>query len=68
MKTFVDFVVDASKETSLAHEFESMIQDADHKTVSSWLSGKGYDVQEEECRKIVDNRDSVKSSKLGLAY
>ena len=68
MKNFVDFVVDASNQGNLANEFQSVVKKADHKAMSSWLKGKGYAVNEDECKKMVDNKDSIDSSRLGLAY
>ncbi len=68
MKNFVDFIVDAAKDSGLGGEFEKFVDGADHKEISSWLKDKGYDVHEDDCKKMVDNKDDVKSSKLGFIY
>lgn len=68
MKNFVDFIVDAAKDNGLADDFEKFVGDADHTGVSSWLKDKGYDVHEDECKKMVDSKENIKSSKLGLFY
>jgi hypothetical protein len=68
MKNFVDFVVDASQTNGLSDEFDAMIKSADQKSMSKWLKGKGYDVREEECKKMVDHREDIRASKLGLNY
>ena len=68
MKNFVDFVVDASKQGGLADEFQGMVQSSDSKTMSKWLKGKGYAVNESECKKMVENKDDIKTSRLGWAY
>lgn len=68
MKNFVDFIVDAAKDSALADEFGKHVQGSDHSGISSWLKDKGYDVHEDECKKMADNKDSLKDSKLGIAY
>jgi len=68
MKNFIDFIVDAAKESDLADEFHKIVQDSDHKEISSWLKDKGYEVNEDECKKMVENKDDIQSSKLGVMY
>ncbi|QEN04401.1 hypothetical protein EW093_06720 [Thiospirochaeta perfilievii] len=68
MKNFIDFVVDSAKESTLAEELKTHIEGSDHKTISSWLSSKGYDVHEDDVKKMVDNKEEIKNSNLGLLY
>lgn len=68
MKNFIDFIADAAKNSALGDELHDLVHGGDHKAVSSWLQDKGYDVTEEDSKKLVDSKDDVKSSKLGLSY
>lgn len=68
MKNFVDFIVDVAKDSGLAEEFGKHLKDSDHKTISSWLKDKGYDVHEDDCKKLTDNNETVQSSKVGWVY
>jgi hypothetical protein len=68
MKNFVDLIVDAAKDSALGEAFGKQVESGDHKGISAWLKDKGYDVHEDECKKLVDNKDNVKASKLGLYY
>ncbi len=68
MKNFIDFVVDSAKESKLSEEFHQQLNKADHSGMANWLKDKGYDVQADECKKIIDNKDDMKASKVGLMY
>lgn len=68
MKNFVDFIVDAAKDSGLADEFEKHVYNSNHSEISSWLKDKGYDVHEDECKKIADNKDHYNKDKLGFFY
>lgn len=68
MKNFVDFIVDAAKDGKLGEEFGKQVETADQKAISSWLKDKGYDVHEDECKKLIDSKDDVKSLSLGYFY
>lgn len=68
MKNLVDFIVDAAKDSGLADSFESHLEDADHAGVATWLKDKGYNVHEDDCKKMMDNKNHISSSKLGLIY
>jgi len=67
MKNFVDFVVDAAKDSDLVKELTKYLDDADHKAMSNWFKDKGYEVHEEECKKILNNKDDFKNQSLGIA-
>ncbi|MBB6482414.1 hypothetical protein HNR50_004113 [Spirochaeta isovalerica] len=66
MKNFIDFIIDAAKDSKLSDEFSSHVNESSHQTISSWFKEKGYDVHENECKKIIDNKDSLSSKNLGL--
>jgi len=68
MKNFIDLVVDLSKDSNLADEFHKFFEESDHVAISNFLKEKGYAVTEEECKKIIENKDDLKSSKLGYFY
>lgn len=68
MKNFIDFITDATKNSVLGDELHDVVHGGDHKVVSSWLKERGYNVSEEDSKKLVDNRNDVKSSKLGISY
>lgn len=68
MKNFIDFVVDAAKDSAIGEELHKVIESGDHKEVASWLSTKGYNVSEDDSKKLVENKDDVKSNKLGIFY
>lgn len=68
MKNFIDFVVDAAKDAELGKEFAKHVEGSDHKTMSAWLSKKGYHVHADECKKIVENKDDLKNNTLGFSY
>ena len=66
MKNFIDFVVDASKNQTLGEEFHSKVTAGDHKGLSTWFHSKGYEVKEAETSKLVEHKDAIKTSKLGI--
>lgn len=66
MKNFIDFIVDAAKDNLLAESFHDFLKGADHNEIASWMKDKGYEVNEDECKKMADNKDDIKASKLGL--
>ncbi len=68
MKNFIDFIADAAKDSTVGEELHKVIEGGDHKTVSSWFQGKGYDVSEDDSKKLVDNKDDVKATKIGFFY
>ena len=68
MKNFIDFVVDTAKDSDMANEFHTLIDKADHNSMSSWLKEKGYIVNENDCKKIIDNKDEMRAAKVGFMY
>lgn len=66
MKNFIDFMVEASKTGTLAEEFHQNLGKGNHAELSQWFSKNGYGVNEQECKKILDNRNDIKSSRLGI--
>ena len=68
MKNFTDLMVEIAKDENLAKECFAKLNETDHSGLSNWLKSKGYDVDENECKKLVDNKDNIKSSRVGLAY
>ena len=68
MKSIVDFIVDATKDSKLAEEFHDLVQKVDHSKLAAWFHGKGYDIKADEAKKLVENKDSIKSAKLGFTY
>ncbi|MBN2656409.1 MAG: hypothetical protein JXR86_05055 [Spirochaetales bacterium] len=65
MKNFIDFVIEAAKDSKLAQELEKHIVDSDHGTIAEWFRSKGYDVHEDECKKLKDNKDDLKNINVG---
>lgn len=65
MKNFIDFIVDAAKDSELGKELAKHVTDSDHETIADWFKGKGYDVHKDECQKLKDNKDDLKSQSLG---
>ena len=37
MKNFIDFIVDAAKDSTLGEELKKHLDSSDHKTIASWL-------------------------------
>jgi len=68
MKNFVDFIVDAAKDSSLGKELADHVSGSDHETISKWFKEKGYDVHKDECQKLKENKDDLKSANLGYGY
>ena len=66
MKNFVDFIVDAAKDSELGKELVQHVAESDHSTIAGWFKDKGYNVQEEECKKLKDNKDDLKNHNLGI--
>ena len=66
MKNFVDFIVDAAKDSELGKELTEHVAKSDHQTISDWFKGKGYDVHKDECQKLTENKDDLKNHNLGL--
>ena len=68
MKNFIDFIVDAAKDSELGKEFAKHVDDSDHGTMSGWFKEKGYDVTEDHCKSIKDKKDDLKNTNLGYSY
>lgn len=65
MKNFIDFIVDATKDSELGKELAKHVSDSNHETIADWFKGKGYDVHKDECKKLTDNKDGLKNANLG---
>jgi len=69
MKNFIDFIVDSSKDNKLNDGFHKYIKAADHSKLSVYLNDKGYSVNKEECKRMIENQEDIKKpSSLGLFY
>ncbi|MGL1893222.1 MAG: hypothetical protein OCD02_16425 [Spirochaetaceae bacterium] len=68
MKNFIDFIADAAKDTTIGEELLKVVDSSDHKTVASWFQDKGYDVSEDDSKKLVDNKEDMKTTKIGFYY
>ncbi|MCP4137500.1 MAG: hypothetical protein GY754_41420 [bacterium] len=62
MKTFVDLTTDMVKEPALATTFISKIAESNSEDLSHWFREKGYDIPEDECGKLITNRDSIRKT------
>jgi len=66
MKNFIDLMIDVAKDEGLGKECISKLHESDHTELSAWLKGKGYEVGEEECKKLQENKGDIKKlSALG---
>ncbi|MDA3851079.1 MAG: hypothetical protein PF447_07370 [Spirochaetaceae bacterium] len=69
MKRFIDLVTDVTKDKGLFTEVTTKLNSLSHTELSAWFKEKGYDVNEEDSKKLVENKDHVKSStEVGLGY
>ncbi|MBI9099625.1 MAG: hypothetical protein JEY91_14190 [Spirochaetaceae bacterium] len=68
MKSLVDLLVDLTKNPDLGKAVEEKLEGNDHRDLKAMLNDKGYDVHEDECKKIVDNKDDLKSGRVGIAW
>jgi hypothetical protein len=59
MANYIDFVIAASKEKSLSKEFRKKIDKSTPKELSDWYKLKGFIVSEEECKKLIENKDII---------
>lgn len=66
MKNLIDFIVDAAKDSKLHDEFRSHIADASLSDLVGWFNKKGYAVDEDDCKKISDNKEDLKSANVGF--
>lgn len=66
MKSFIDFILDVAKDSKLAEEFKSKVESHDHQGLAGWFKDKGYEVHADECKKILDNKDDLRSSRVGI--
>jgi hypothetical protein len=68
MANFIDFVVGVSKNKSLGNDFNKMLQKSSPKELADWFKTSGYSVSEDECKKLIENKDSVKKSSFVKSY
>ena len=68
MKSLADLLIDLTKDTDLGKAIEEKLEGNDHKDLKAMLNDKGYDVHEDECKKIVDNKDDLKSGRVGVIW
>lgn len=68
MKTITDFLVDIAKNEELAKESLAKLGEATHADLSKWFKDKGYDIDENESKKLVENKDDIKSSERVGVY
>ncbi|MGL1893224.1 MAG: hypothetical protein OCD02_16435 [Spirochaetaceae bacterium] len=68
MKNFIDFVADAAKNESMATELNNKIVGSNITEISTWFENQGYSINQDECEKIMMNKDSIASQKIGLYY
>jgi hypothetical protein len=68
MKNFTDFMIDITKDAELGKECVNKLHEGDHIELSAWLKGKGYAVDENECKKLHDNKDDIKKSSAVGVY
>ena len=67
--TFVDFIDSAlkSENKTLVSELISNLESMDSAKLTEWFSHWGYDISEEECTKLIDNKDQFQVIKPGTA-
>jgi hypothetical protein len=68
MANYIDFVVAASKDKALAKEFAKKIDKSTPEELSDWYKSKGFSLSEEECKKMIDNKDVIKKSAKVQSY
>ncbi len=59
MKSFIDFVADASKDEGLLKGFMDTVAEADAGALAKWFSSQGYSVSGDICSDIIDKKDRV---------
>jgi hypothetical protein len=67
VKTFIDFITDAAKDASLGKAAFQAIQSGDVATVVEFFKSRGYQVSEDDAKKLIDNRDQFNSAIQGEA-
>ena len=66
MKNFVDLTIDVAKDENLAKECMDKLNESDPSQLSAWFKSKDYNIDENECQKLVDNKDKFGQSNEGV--
>jgi hypothetical protein len=68
MANFIDFVVEVSTNKALGNDFNKMLQKSNPKELANWFKNNGFTVSEDECKKLIENKDSIKKSSFVKTY
>ena len=59
MADFIDFVTDSAQKPEIGKEFLGAIKDASPEDLRDWFKDKGYDVNVDDCKKLIENKDNI---------
>lgn len=66
MKTLVDFIIEMPADPTLAEEAKKAVVDAaSADDLKKWFSSKGYEVAENECIRLIENKVKLEQAKIG---
>ncbi|MFW6366654.1 MAG: hypothetical protein ACOC2H_09320 [Spirochaetota bacterium] len=69
MKTFIDFMVDEAGDQTLRRVFTGMLEKAETiDELKTFFSEKRYQVSEQECIRLVENKDKLSEERIGGVY
>jgi hypothetical protein len=69
MKSLVDFIIDASKDTILAGKFKEKLNTTVSSTdLQKWFSDNKYELSDDECIRMMENKDKILSSNAVKDY
>lgn len=68
MRNFIDFNVDAAQDINLGIEFGKQLEMSDNIKMSTWFKEQGYEVNESDCEKFINNNLEKDDPKLGWVY
>ncbi|TGN17383.1 hypothetical protein [Leptospira idonii] len=65
MKSFLDFVLDASKDVNLAKDLVVLLEEGKKEKVTEWFHSKGYELSDSDASKLVGGKDKLTKKAVG---